>query len=259
MSVRQGDWVILLGAGDGTRLSSLMTDARSDAVPKQFCSLNGGPSLLQDALQRAWRVVSLARVCAVVARQHERHRRHMVWSLPTRKVIVRPRNCGTANSVLLGLLRILEHDPLARVVFLTADHYVRDEVLLADSVRGAAMFTGDHNGLALLGIEPDDIDLELGYIVPGGLLEDVPARSSSSSRNRPLHWCAIFIARGTVWNSFIFWAQGTRLLELIRGRLSAIGDDESARDARCSRPRSPDGLSKSLFRPAGRRLHPDRA
>jgi mannose-1-phosphate guanylyltransferase len=225
MSARQGDWTIVLAAGDGTRLSSLTTDERGDAVPKQFCSLNGGPSLLQEALQRARRVVPPDRVCAIVARQHERHWRHVLWSLPARNVIVQPRNCGTANGVLLGLLRILERDPLAHVVFLPADHYVHDEALLADSVRTAAMFTGDRNGLTLLGIEPDDIDLELGYIVPGDLLEDGTRQVEQFVEKPTAALARDLIARGAVWNSFIFWARGTRLLELIRGRLSEIVEE----------------------------------
>jgi mannose-1-phosphate guanylyltransferase len=172
MSVRQGDWAIVLAAGDGRRLSSLTTDERGDAVPKQFCSLNGGPSLLEAALQRARRTVPSERVCAVLARQHERHWQHMRCSLPPQNVIVQPRNCGTANGVLLGLLHILERDPLAHIVFLPADHYVHDEASFADSMRTAAKFIGDRDGLTLLGIEPDDIDIELGYIVPGDPLED---------------------------------------------------------------------------------------
>ena len=74
MSVRQGTWAIVLAAGDGTRLSTLTTDERGDAVPKQFCSMSGGLSLLQEALQRARRIVPRERVCTVVARQHERNR-----------------------------------------------------------------------------------------------------------------------------------------------------------------------------------------
>jgi mannose-1-phosphate guanylyltransferase len=73
MGARQATWVIVLAAGEGTRLSSLTTNARGEAVPKQYCSLNGGPSLLQEALRRAQRIVPRERVCAVVARQHERH------------------------------------------------------------------------------------------------------------------------------------------------------------------------------------------
>ena len=73
MSLPQGTWAIVLAAGNGTRLSTLTTDERGDAVPKQFCSLNGGSTLLQKAVQRARRIVSRERVCTIVVRQHERY------------------------------------------------------------------------------------------------------------------------------------------------------------------------------------------
>ncbi len=226
MSVRQGTWAIVLAGGDGTRLSSLTTDEHGDAVPKQFCSLNGGPSLLQDALQRARRIVPRERVCTVVARQHERHWQHMLWSLPARNVIVEPRNCGTANGMLHGLLRILERDPLARIVFLPADHYVHDEASLADSMRTAAMFvTRDRDGVTVIGIEPDDIDIELGYIVPGGPVEDGIRRVAQFVEKPTAAFARDLIARGAVWNSFIFWAHATTLLALIRSRLPEIVEE----------------------------------
>src|SRR3546814_6107662 len=43
----------LLAAGEGSRLQALTTTASGVAVPKQFCSLGGGASLLHDALMRA--------------------------------------------------------------------------------------------------------------------------------------------------------------------------------------------------------------
>jgi len=225
MSARCENWAIVLAAGDGTRLSSLTTDERGEAVPKQFCSLNGGPALLQEALQRAQRIVPCERVCAVVARQHERHWRRMLGPLPARNVIVQPRNCGTANGVLLGLLHILERDPLAHIVFLPADHYVHDEASLADSMRTTAMFTRDGDGLTLLGIEPDDIDIELGYIVPADPVEGGIRRVEQFVEKPSTAFARKLIARGALWNSFIFWAQGTTLLDLIRGRLSEIVEE----------------------------------
>jgi mannose-1-phosphate guanylyltransferase len=225
MIARQAAWAIVLAAGDGTRLSSLTTDARGEAVPKQYCSLNGGPSLLQEALQRAQRIVPCERVCAVVARRHEHHWRRMLGALPARNVIVQPRNCGTANGVLLGLLRILERDPLAHIVFLPADHYVHNEASLADSMRMTAMFSHDRDGLTLLGIEPDDIDVEFGYIVPGDPLEEGMRRVEQFVEKPSAASARELIARGALWNSFIFWARGTTLLELIRGRLSEIAEE----------------------------------
>jgi hypothetical protein len=46
-------WAIVLVGGEDSRLHSLTTTALGDAVPKQFCSLRGGTSLLLEALKRA--------------------------------------------------------------------------------------------------------------------------------------------------------------------------------------------------------------
>ncbi len=120
MRMRQDEhWAIVLAAGDGARLAPLTTDVGGYVVPKQFCSLNGGPSLLQRALERAQSIVPRERVCVIVARQHQSRWWHDLRSLPAQNVIVQPRNCGTANGVLLGLLHILERDPLACVAFFT--------------------------------------------------------------------------------------------------------------------------------------------
>ena len=59
-------WAVVLGAGDGTRLSTLTT-WRGVAVPKQFCMLNGGPSLLELAVRRAESVVAPENVAVDLA------------------------------------------------------------------------------------------------------------------------------------------------------------------------------------------------
>lgn len=224
MSLPQEPWAVVLAAGDGTRLSALTTDERGDAVPKQFCSLNGGPSLLHKALRRALRIVPRERVCTIVAQQHARHWRHALLSVPVANVIIQPRNRGTANGVLLGLLRIIERDPHARIVFLPADHYVHDEVSLAHSLRSAATSVTDE-GLTLLGIEPDDIDMELGYIVPGNLVKDGIRRVVQFVEKPTAAHARDLIARGAVWNSFIFWAHASALLTLMRLRLPEIVEE----------------------------------
>lgn len=233
MRTRRKTWAIVLAAGDGTRLATLTTDDCGNAVPKQFCSLSGGNSLLHEALQRARRIVPRGRVCAIVARQHERYWRPTLRSLPRRNVIVEPRNCGTANGVLHGVLRILERDPHARIIFLPADHYVRNELPLANSMRAAAtLLTRGYEGLLLVGIEPDDVDPELGYIVPGAPVGDGTRRVAQFIEKPAVPVARELIARGAVWNSFIFAAQAAALLALIRARLPAAVDGMTKARAR---------------------------
>ena len=167
MRVRQRTWAVVLAAGDGTRLATLTTDASGNPVPKQFCSLNGGRSLLHEALQRARRIVPRDRVCAIVADQHRSYWRSSLWALASSSVIVQPCNRGTAHGVLLTVLAILERDPLARIVFLPADHYVRDERGLTGSLRDAAtLLSRNPEGLVLVGIELPSVDLS-GAVMQG--------------------------------------------------------------------------------------------
>lgn len=165
--MQQHAWAIVLAAGEGSRLKSLTTDSTGTSVPKQFCSLQGGPSLLQEALHRAQAVVARERVCVVVAEEHRRWWQGALWSLPASNVVVQPRNRGTGNGILLSVLNVLERDPLARIVFLPADHYVRDEAVLARALRGVFKpLSRRPIELVLLGITPEDADSEVGYVLP---------------------------------------------------------------------------------------------
>lgn len=236
MATRQRTWAIVLAAGDGTRLANLTRDARGNAVPKQFCSLNGGASLLQEAMHRARRLVPRERLCVVVAEQHRKWWGPTLWALPASNIIMQPRNCGTANGILLATLSILERDPLARIVFLPADHYVRDELALVGSLREAAtLLTRNLDGLLLVGIEPEHADPELGYIVPGGEQIDGTRRVSRFVEKPDLATARALLGDGALWNSFIFAARGPALLGLLRERMPEIVDRMStalARDAR---------------------------
>ena len=223
MSARGGTWAVVLAGGDGTRLSTLTTDERGQIVPKQFCSLNGGRTLLQQTLQRARRIVPRAQVCVIVARKHELHWRHLLRSLLAKNVIVQPRNCGTANGVLLCLLHILERDSLARILFLPADHYVRDEALLAETVRTATtLLNRDRDSVTLVGIEPDAADPDVGYIVPGDPIDGHTCRVTQFVEKPSAAAARDLISLGAVWNSFIFMAHAQTLLALTRGRMPQI-------------------------------------
>ncbi len=231
MSYQPNTWALVLAAGDGTRLASLTIDQDGRAVPKQFCSLNGGDSLLQATLRRARRIVPSRRICAIVARSHEHYWRRTLRSLPEANVIVQPRNRGTANGLLLGVLRILERDPLARIISLPADHHVLEEQSLIGSIRAAAVLLGrDPEGtlkerLLLVGISPEKPDPGLGYIVRGASL-GAGVRHVTQFVEKPTAAVArALIARGAVWNSFILAAHGTAVVASIRERYPHIVDN----------------------------------
>ncbi len=222
MSDSTHDWALVLAAGEGSRLRSLTT-ANGVAVPKQFCSLDGGPSLLQEALLRAEAIALRPRLCAVVAPQHRQYWQQPLGLLPDANVIEQPRNRGTALGILLPLLRLERRDPQARLLLLPSDHHVRDEDALARCLRAAMGLTATHDEkIVLLGIEPDSADPELGYVLPGresgqGLREiERFVEKPSAAIARAL------IERGAAWNSFIVAGSLGALLGLYQRRFASI-------------------------------------
>jgi mannose-1-phosphate guanylyltransferase len=213
-------WAVVLAAGDGTRLATLTTDSQGNAVPKQFCSLTGGETLIQEAIRRAASVAPPAQVCTVVAERHQHCWRDALRALPATNIIVQPCNRGTANGILLAVLTILARDPLARIVFLPADHFVRDEAALQSSLREAATLVTRHfESLVLVGITPDEADPEFGYILPG-TVQTSGARNVSRFIEKPeLSRARQLIAHGALWNSFIFCAHASTLLNMLRAHL----------------------------------------
>jgi mannose-1-phosphate guanylyltransferase len=208
------NWALILAGGAGSRLRSLTTTAGGAVVPKQFCSLRHGPSLLTQALIRAGSVALPHRICAVVADQHRWCWEAQLALLRPANVFVQPENRGTAHGILLGLLQIEARDPRATVLLLPADHYVRQEALLARSLRQAADMTVAEDAVYLLGAEPDRLDTEFGYIVPA------ERRFSGASRvitfvEKPDADCARrLLELGALWNMFIIAGSVAALLDL---------------------------------------------
>jgi mannose-1-phosphate guanylyltransferase len=210
---------LVLAAGEGSRLQSLTTTASGIAVPKQFCSLSGGASLLQDAIERARRVVQPDRICTVVAEHHEHWWQSLPQSIPARNIIVQPRNRGTAHGILLPLLQILGRDPEALLLVLPSDHYVRNEAVLGTSLREAVVHAGRHGDrIVLLGIAPEDADGELGYIVPAGEAGSSLREVSEFIEKPSTAVARTLMERGGLWNAFIFAARGRTLLRAFEAR-----------------------------------------
>ena len=215
MSTMSHTWVIVLAAGDGRRLHHLTTNESGVPVPKQFCSLRGGRSLLRSALQRAEAVASRRRICTIVAEQHRRWWEPALPTVAENNVIVQPRNRGTANGILLPLLHIVRRDPQARVVLLPSDHYVDDESVLAASLRGAIRKLRSANReVLMLGISPDEADPDLGYIVPGEKIARNLARVNRFVEKPLGSEAQRLIEAGALWNAFIVASHASTLLKL---------------------------------------------
>lgn len=216
-------WPLVLAAGDGTRLQGLLKETYGFSVPKQYCSLYGRSSLLEETLERAGKIASDDHLCTVVASQHRQW-----WKLPLSTVakdniFVQPENRGTANGILWPLLHIIQRDPDARIVLLPSDHHIEDEPLLVDSIRQAIAQLDVHpDAVHLLGIEPDSPDAELGYIISGQEDGHLSYKVTRFVEKPSLMQAKELVRTGALWNAFIIVANARTLLDLFTVRVPQV-------------------------------------
>jgi mannose-1-phosphate guanylyltransferase len=220
MSNSSNRWALILAAGSGTRLSGLTADGAGASVPKQFCSLIGGASLLEETIERATAVAPRSQTAIVVAAEHRRFWHGVFAHVAEENVIVQPRNRGTANGILLGISAILERDADAIVAILPSDHYVENEEVIARALEQAvaSIEASNSRSITFLGVVPDAADPELGYIVPGMRQAD---GSSPIARFVEKPVCSIaarLVRQRALWNSFILVARASALVELVERR-----------------------------------------
>lgn len=217
-------WALVLAGGDGNRLKPLTTTLDGVAVPKQYCSLHGEVTLLEDALHRAETITSKQRICTVVAAQHRQWWQHALAEYVSDHTVVQPHNCGTAIGIMLPLLHILRRDPQAQVVLLPSDHHVHEEPILADSLLRATerLNTDAADKVIILGLEPDEADCELGYVLPGKHLGDGVSSVASFVEKPSLIRAQQLLTQGALWNTFIVAAKAKTLLQLFARRCQGI-------------------------------------
>jgi mannose-1-phosphate guanylyltransferase len=216
-------WTIVLAGGDGVRLRQLTRAVHGEDCPKQFALLSGNRSLIQSTVARAARWSVPERTVVVVAAEREALARRQLREFGAVDVVTQPSNRGTGPGIFLPLARVFARDPLARVVILPSDHYVRDEESFEQSIRTAVEEAADH--VALVGAVPDHPETQYGWIVPGS------DRRNISSKSKPSHVVTSFCEKppmplaeqlfrsGALWNTFImagsakhFWSLGRRHL-----------------------------------------------
>jgi mannose-1-phosphate guanylyltransferase len=203
---------VLLGGGDGPRLK---TSAHGASTPTQSGSLNGGPSLLQLSLQRAFAVSSRERIVAVVTEAHRSWWEPELVALQRTNVVVQPCDRGTGLGVLLPLLVIAKSDPEAGVICIPSDHYVEHEEVLAEVMRQATspgVLSSDK--ITLLGMSPIAPDSGFGYLSPApdsgfGMR---PVLKFTEKPDEAL--AAELIRAGSLWSSGIFAGRVSRLVDL---------------------------------------------
>jgi mannose-1-phosphate guanylyltransferase len=211
-----------LGRGDGTRLKSLTRKIAGDERPKQFCSVLGKRTLLEETRSRVALEIARERTLYVVNRVHEPYYAPILRNEPARGLVVQPGNRGTAPAILYSLMRIAAVDPEALVAFFPSDHYISDDEKFMSHIRTALNTASQRSDLViLLGLDPETPEVEYGWIEPSA-----PIRRQSRVYGVRRFWekpnpflAQVLQLRGCLWNSFVMVASIQALLKIIESAI----------------------------------------
>ena len=219
------EWAVILAGGDGTRLKSLTRKIAGDERPKQFCSVLGGATLLEETQRRAALELAKERTLFVVNQLHRRYYAPILADIGSASLVAQPRNAGTAPAILYSLLRIAAADPAAVVAFFPSDHFVSDDTKFMAHIRAALDTARLRRDLViLLGVEPENPEVEYGWIEPAGSIQG-HARAFGVRRfwEKPNQVLAqVLQLRGCLWNSFVMVASVQALLDVIENATAKL-------------------------------------
>lgn len=210
-------YIVILAGGSGTRFWPLSRAAR----PKQLISISGDVSMLQRTVER---VLPLNPKRILIITNHlqgdETKRQMQLYDTAPIDVIAEPAARNTAAAVGLAAALIAALDPSGIMAVLPADHFIKNEKMLRDTL----VFAGEsarHGFLVTLGILPSRPETGYGYIEAGmdPLIEGAvkgPFPVKRFVEKPPLAEAVRYLEEGNFfWNSGMFiWRADTILEEM---------------------------------------------
>ena len=200
------------------RLRELTCEITGAPIPKQYCPLLHGSSLLEATLSRAQLFTSRERINVVVNEDHLHMAKKQLQVLPASNILVQPLNRDTGPGMLFALMHLdwMHEDPIVAVF--PTDHFVDDaRAFIAHILLAVDAVSHMPDKIAVLGIAPDRPETGYGYILPAmpvGTHEKV-YHVKAFTEKPSLTDARDIISRGGVWNTFVMVFRLSRMMELL--------------------------------------------
>ncbi|HTU91389.1 MAG TPA: mannose-1-phosphate guanylyltransferase [Gemmataceae bacterium] len=209
----------ILAGGGGTRFWPRSRQQR----PKQFLTLGGERTLLQQARDRIEGLLPAERTWVITGQAYQAETGRQLPELSLDRIVGEPCGRDTAPCIGLGAALIARHDPSAVMLVTPADHVIEPVREFERAAHVAARMAEEHPGaLITFGIPPTFPSTGYGYIHRGaeaGQRQGVSVFRVQRFEEKPTADRAErFVASGEYfWNSGIFvWQVATVLDELQR-------------------------------------------
>lgn len=211
---------ILMAGGGGTRF----WPRSRQRCPKQFLTLIGSRSLLQQAYDRTAGLVPPERIWVITSSAQQPLVAEQLPKVPPHRIVAEPCGRDTAACIGLGAVLIAAEDPDAFLVALPADHVIEPEQEFRRAILSGVRLAEEHpEASVIFGVPPSYPATGFGYIHRGGPLpgrNQLAAYAVREFKEKPdIATAEHYVATGEYyWNSGIFIWRVQTLLHLLRQR-----------------------------------------
>jgi mannose-1-phosphate guanylyltransferase len=211
---------LIMAGGGGTRFWPRSRQKR----PKQFLTLAGDRSLLQQALDRIEAQVPPQNTWVITGGMHKEEAGRQLATLPPDRIIGEPCGRDTAACIGLGAALIARQDPSAVMLVMPADHVIEPVQEFRRAVHVAEQMAQEHPAaLITFGIPPSYPATGYGYIHRGTEVanrQGIAVYRVQAFREKPKSDQAErFVASGEYyWNSGIFVWKAATILKALQER-----------------------------------------
>jgi mannose-1-phosphate guanylyltransferase len=209
---------LIMAGGGGTRFWPRSRQRR----PKQFLTLTGDRTLLQQACDRIESQAPPERTWIITGKAYEAETARQVPHVPAARIIGEPCGRDTAACIGLGAALIARADPEATMVVMAADHVIEPVQEFRRAIQAAEQVVAEHPAaLVTIGIPPSFPATGYGYIHRGQEMvgrQGISVYRVQGFREKPnADLAEQFLATGEYfWNSGIFIWKTSTILKALR-------------------------------------------
>jgi len=199
------NYCLIMAGGSGTRFWPRSRVAK----PKQYLSLFGDRSLIQESVQRFANFIPEDRIYVVSAKSQQEVLEKQTTNLPKENLIYEPVGKNTLPAIGLAALFIAEKDQEGILIVSPSDHLIQNDELFRQTIESAALIAEKKNGIVTIGITPKYPATGYGYVQTAEEIQigqSIKSFSVSCFAEKPnVEVAAGYLKQGGYfWNSGIF-------------------------------------------------------
>ncbi|MDP3642353.1 MAG: mannose-1-phosphate guanylyltransferase [Bacteroidota bacterium] len=156
----KNNYCLIMAGGAGTRFWPRSRVKK----PKQYLSLFGHQSLIQESVQRFANFIPEESIYVVSARSQKEVLEEQTNNLPKENLIYEPVGKNTLPAIGLAALFIAEKDTEGILIVSPSDHLIQNDELFQQTIESALLIAEKKDGIVTIGITPKHPATGYGYV-----------------------------------------------------------------------------------------------